>query len=88
MNKSPFAGSALDNCLAFLAGGDEIVLLEDGVVAATLDIIDRCEAPIYAIEADVKARGLSARLRSTVKLIGYDEFVNLCTMHNSIRSWS
>ncbi|MFQ5616386.1 MAG: DsrH/TusB family sulfur metabolism protein [Anaerolineales bacterium] len=39
--------------------------------------------PIYALEADLQARGLS-RLVDGVQVIGYDTFVDLVVEHNVV----
>ncbi|MGK7345567.1 MAG: sulfurtransferase complex subunit TusB [Candidatus Nitrospinota bacterium M3_3B_026] len=83
VNKSPFTNDTLDECVRFAAEGSPILLLEDGVYAALAgssfearmrEILKNHE--VYAIRADVKARGLE-RLIDGVKVIGYDGFVDL-----------
>ena len=64
------------------------MLYEDGVSAATAGT--RVEAlirkaladhAIYALEADLQARGLT-RLIEGVQVVGYDVFVDLVAEHN------
>ena len=64
INKSPFLYYNLESCLRFAKDGDPIIFYEDGVyaVAAGTKVESMMKNalkkhPIYAIEADVKARG-------------------------------
>lgn len=91
VNKSPFAASSLDTCLRFATASDAVVLIEDGVYAAAMSTasgLDNTAVPVYALLPDVKARGLSGKLREAVTTIGYDEFVTLCTRYAVIKNWS
>jgi sulfur relay protein TusB/DsrH len=47
----------------------------------------RSGGKLYAIAADVAARGLSDHILLGVELIDYDRFVALCTEHHPIQSW-
>jgi sulfur relay protein TusB/DsrH len=42
---------------------------------------------IFAIEADILARGLDARIDEAVKRIDYQDFVEICGEANSISNW-
>lgn len=91
VNKSPFTSECLASCLRFAAPGDVILLLEDGVYAASRGAdcgLEQHTHVIYAIAADVKARGLDERLRDDVEMIGYEAFVALCTRFDVIKNWS
>lgn len=91
INKSPFASPAVSSCLRFAAPDDAIVLLEDGVYAAagqTGSPLHDCGLAIFAIRADVNARGLASRLDTGIKVIDYPEFVNLCTRYDIVKNWS
>lgn len=92
VNKSPFAHACLENCLRFLNSGDVILLLEDGVYAATRGtskstLVEQALAnhAVYALQADVKARGLT-ELVEGVELADYDKFVELLEQHVS-QAW-
>lgn len=93
VNKSP-AMPVLANCLRFLADEDALLLLEDGVYGAihgdnnnsVATAIDAGIA-VYAIEADITARGLGGRLIEGVQLIDYAGFVDLCANHSSVKNW-
>jgi tRNA 2-thiouridine synthesizing protein B len=92
INKSPFQNSALENCLRLARDGDVILLLEDGVYAAATgtvksSLIEQAvrRHVVYAIEADLKARGLD-KLVKEVRIAGYGEFVDLVEKH-PVHAW-
>ncbi|TQV73458.1 sulfurtransferase complex subunit TusB [Exilibacterium tricleocarpae] len=95
VNKSPFSHSLLEACLAIMGAKHSLLLLEDGVygtlktspMAAALAERGRAGA-IYALEADLRARGLTdTALLSCVKPIDYAGFVRLATEHSKVQSW-
>lgn len=92
VNTSPFRTDCLRACLRFIGEGDAVVLLEDGVYGASLGVETGLDAlpdlPIYAITADVEARGLADRISDRVQLIDYNGFVELCTRYALIKNWS
>ncbi len=51
-----------------------VVLIKDGVYLDTEAVKDK---KIYAIDEDVKRRGMEGRLKETADIIGYDELVDL-----------
>jgi len=75
--------SALASCLQTAADDDSILLIEDGVYAAT----QPQPRALLAIDVDVQARGISSRLTENTKVIGYAEFVELTVQHNPIVTW-
>ena len=92
INKSPFQNSALENCLRLARDGDVILLLEDGVYAAAAgtvksSLIEQAvrRHAVYAIEADLKARGLD-KLVKEVRIAGYGDFVDLVEKH-PVHAW-
>jgi tRNA 2-thiouridine synthesizing protein B len=91
VNKSPDA-SALRQCLHVIGADDVLVLIEDGVYCAlTANAVDSwVETPltVYAILADVEARGLLGRLDPRVAMIDYEHFVSLCVAHPASKRWS
>lgn len=91
VNKSPLRYGSLASCLQFVAEGDALLLLEDGVYAAMRGAdcgLASRSGPVYAIAADVAARGLAGRLREGVEMIDYRGFVNLCTRYEVVKNWS
>ena len=79
----------LESCLRFVREGDVILLLEDGVYAAAAGtskshLVEKAleRHKVYAIQADVKARGLD-KLIEGVTLADYRGFVWLLEEHRS-----
>jgi len=90
VNKSPHGHSALAECLRVCAADDVVVLIEDGVYAAIAgnSRLPGPDAPkLYALSADVAARGLAPHLAEGVALLDYAGFVQLCCEHPVIQSW-
>lgn len=92
VNKSPFTHATLDECARFTTEGSLILLIEDGVYAAKAgtsyepklaEIMKRAE--VYALEADIKARGVGA-LVDGVKVVNYEGFVELVEEHK-MNAW-
>lgn len=92
VNKSPFQNSALESCLRLARKGDVILLLEDGVYAAAAgtvksSLIEKAvkQVTVYAIDADLKARGLG-NLVKEVRVASYADFVDLVEQH-PVHAW-
>lgn len=92
VNKSPFQNTALENCLRVAQKGDVILLLEDGVYAAATGtakslLIEQAvrQNAVYAIAADLKARGIE-RLVAGVRIADYGDFVDLVEQH-PVHAW-
>lgn len=94
VNKSPFQSQCLRNCLDLIIPGDALVLIEDGTYALKLSGEDRAYlmdtikqgAFVYALRADLQARGLDSS-GDDIKAIDDSEFVELCCKHQRIQSW-
>lgn len=95
-NKSQEAGEArLHACLRLLAPGDSLLLLEDGVyVAAQLQPGMRIRnmipagVALHVLDADLAARGISARIPAEFTVIDYTGFVRLCLAHARVVNWN
>ncbi len=95
VNKSPFEKRTLDSCLRMARSGSAILLIEDAVYAAMKGTVieekvragsQKCK--IYALEPDLKARGLDlADCIEGIELVGYDGFVDLAVTHNKVQAW-
>jgi tRNA 2-thiouridine synthesizing protein B len=90
INKSPLMFANLKSVLRIAPKGDPILLYEDGVYAAASGAASESlvtEAienhPVYALKADVEARGL-ARLAEGIQVIDYDGFVELVEQHHVV----
>ena len=94
VNKSPFDHNAFETCLRFARKGAAVLLIEDGVYAAARDtaVSKRVQealqsVAIYALQADVEARGMQDRVMDGVRLVDYGGFVDLVAEHNAVQSW-
>ncbi len=88
INKSPLMFGNLQSALRIAPVGEPLLLYEDGVYAAAqgatsepLILQALAQHPVYALQADVKARGLTA-LVDGVQLVDYDGFVELVEQHH------
>lgn len=95
VNKSPFEKSAFKSCLDHAKSGDAVLLIEDGVYAATTgtaaakQIADRNgEVALYALGADLEARGISeGSVLEGVSVVDYGGFVDLVAEHDVSQAW-
>ncbi len=94
VNKSPFTHESLSDCLRYAQAGSAILLIEDGVYAAregnqfTSRIKDALkDKKIYALEPDLKARGMADQLIAGIALVDYAGFVDLTTEASTVQSW-
>jgi len=94
VNKSPSQTRTLDGCLRLALPGHALLLIEDGVYAATArgpaaaalrEAAGRLK--VYALQPDLDARGMAGALLEGVTPIGYDGFVDLVAEHATSHSW-
>ena len=92
VNKSPLSSRTLGLCLRFAQKGEPILLFEDGVFAAkagtSVESVMKeaiAKHPVYALSADVKARGID-KLIDGVKVIDYAGWVDL-TVEHKVNNW-
>ena len=88
VNRSPLSASSLQSVLRIAPTGSPILLYEDGVYAA---VPGASSAPlvraalashvIYALDADLQARGITTVL-DRIQVVGYDGFVELVEQHH------
>jgi len=88
VNKSPFHTNSLESALRFAPPGAPILLYEDGVYAAVggtqpakLVQAALTKHPVFALQADLEARGIGA-VMDGIEVIGYDGFVELVEQHD------
>jgi tRNA 2-thiouridine synthesizing protein B len=90
VNKSPAQTRSLDSCLRLAQPGHALLLIEDGIYAAT-DAARMAEAmkrlKVYALQPDAAARGMQDRLVEGVVPVDYTGFVDLVAEHPSNQSW-
>lgn len=85
VSKSPYSSGALHDCLHSFAEGDALLLIQDGVYAASDNGEPLPINPVYCLAADAEARGISPG--GQVQVIDDTQWVDLCCTHNPIVSW-
>ena len=93
VNKSPFEANTQDACLGLAKSGSTVLLIEDGVYAATIgnavsDKIKNADGISFCVLGpDLQARGLENKLAEGIKVVDYAGFVSLVAEHDSVQSW-
>ena len=94
VNKSPFQHGALESCIRMSKDGSSILLIEDGVYGALKDtkITPMLQEAmktrkVYALEPDVKARGVQEKVLDGIKLVDYSGFVDLAADSKAVEAW-
>ena len=91
VNKSPFDGCSLDTAAAIMKGGDELLLIEDGVYGAMKNgkgaaLLDGLKVSVLG--PDLAARGIPEdRLADGVSVVDYAGFVDLVEANEKVQSW-
>ncbi|MCP5269643.1 MAG: sulfurtransferase complex subunit TusB [Burkholderiaceae bacterium] len=82
--------ASLDVCRRFAQPGHAVLLIEDGVLAATrADLLGDAAASlkVYALQPDLAARGMAGRLQPGITTVDYAGFVELVATHPNNQSW-
>lgn len=90
VNKSPTQSAALSSCLRLAQPGATLLLIEDGIYAATTGAgMAQALKPfkVCVLQPDAQARGMAGRLIEGVESIGYEGFVDLVVGHTNNQSW-
>lgn len=94
VNKSHTERNALSTCLRLAQDGHSLLLIEDGIYAATTAAAQASgiaaatgRLAVYALQGDVAARGMSGKLVEGVTLIDYAGFVDLVAELPNNQSW-
>jgi len=94
VNKSASERSSLDSCLKMATKGSAVLLIEDGVYAATKGNVAAAkiqaaaaDLKIYALGPDLAARGIAGRVLDGVNVVDYGGFVDLVAEHSNCQSW-
>ncbi|MDP2225890.1 MAG: sulfurtransferase complex subunit TusB [Moraxellaceae bacterium] len=87
LSAAPARTDVLTALQRMLGRADAILLTGDGVYLpvqqpATFNV------PLFALERDVRARGLSAQWPADVPLIDHPEYVDLCVRYEKSMNWS
>lgn len=84
---SPFQSQSLADALSYFQPGDELVLMQDAVIAASAP--HWCERlagiPLYVMAEDLQARGLPHQVGSALDMAG---LVGLIAQKGSPRTWA
>jgi tRNA 2-thiouridine synthesizing protein B len=94
VNKSPFERNSLESCLRLAKQGSAVLLIEDGVYGAAkgssveANVLGAmANLKVYALDADLQARGVADRVLDGVTVLGYGGFVDLVAEHTNCQSW-
>lgn len=94
VNKSPFEKGNLESCLAHATSGSAVLLIEDGVYGVlkgskAADMVQKAmgDVTVYALEPDVKARGIADKVMDGIKMVDYKGFVDLAAEHDKVQAW-
>jgi len=88
INKSPLMFGNLKSVLGIAPADDPILLYEDGVYAtiegaASEGLVRQAleQHPVYALKADLEARGITALIEG-IQVVDYEGFVELVEQHH------
>jgi tRNA 2-thiouridine synthesizing protein B len=91
ISHSPFGDDRLGSCLrllgdedALLLCGDAVYALRDGSEPQRLLQAATLEQPLFALDEDLQARGVSSGL---AKAVDYPAFVALSLHYDKVNSW-
>jgi len=95
VNKSPYQTRSLESCLRMALPGHAVLLIEDGIYAATTGSPMQAslgqalaqQVKLYALKPDLEARGMDSRVLPDVTLVDYSGFVDLVSEHPTANSW-
>ncbi|CCP04675.1 putative tRNA 2-thiouridine synthesizing protein B [Erwinia amylovora Ea644] len=78
--------------LRLLAADDDVLLLQDGVIAAlegsaALEALLNAPINLYALREDLQARGLIAQISPRVAAVSYTDFVKLTVRNPQQMAW-
>ncbi len=94
VNKSHRQTTSLESCLRLAQDGHALLLIEDGVYAATTagaasaglaEAMKRVR--VYALQPDLAARGVAGTLAEGVTAVDYAGFVDLVAQHPNNQTW-
>lgn len=91
LSRSPWQCD-INGMLRMVQSGDDLLLLQDGVIAAIEDsrfveILYNAPIKVFALKEDIAARGLNGQISAKIDVISYTDFVNLAVKHTSQMSW-
>ncbi|WP_368544974.1 sulfurtransferase complex subunit TusB [Enterobacter soli] len=82
----------IEALLRMLREGDDLLLIQDGVLAAIegsrfVEILTNAPISVSALKEDLDARGLIGQISAKIDVVGYNDFVNLTVSHASQMNW-
>lgn len=88
---SPFRCD-LNAVVRLFAEGDDVLLMQDGVIAAlagspALEVLLQAPISLFALKDDLDARGLFGQISTNVTAISYTEFVALAVKNPQQMTW-
>ncbi|MFT6778856.1 MAG: tRNA 2-thiouridine synthesizing protein B [Paraglaciecola sp.] len=89
VSSSPFSDQSLQQCLKRIQPADKLLLIQDAVYAMVkTDLANKLpkHGPIYVLNEDVQARGLTIE-NTLYQGISYPEFVELTLECKQVISW-
>lgn len=85
LNKTPEHRRSIQ-CMNALRPGDALLLIEGAVLALAAPGVSKANIPIFVLEPDAVARGLSQCSGETT-LVGYPAMVDLTAQAQTVISW-
>ncbi|MFC1503047.1 sulfurtransferase complex subunit TusB [Pseudomonadota bacterium] len=90
---SPFHTQSLQSCLRYISQDDEILLLQDAVIAGLrenfwCEAIKNSGVKIYLLKEDLLARGIVEKVDDSFDVVDYKGFVSLSTEHETQMNWA
>ena len=84
--QSPFSHTMLQSCLDIMQTGDQLLLMQDAVIAVTTHqwVQQLQDKEIYVLQEDLTARGLTPKIGIPIDMTGY---VALVVKYNSPLCW-
>ena len=94
VNQSPTEGNNLASCLRAAREGHTLLLIEDGVYAATTGSAAACglqeatkRLKVNVLQPDLEARGMAGRRIDGAQPVDYAGFVDLVAQHPTNQTW-
>jgi tRNA 2-thiouridine synthesizing protein B len=94
VNQSPTESFSLASCLRAAQDGHSLLLIEDGIYAATAGCASACglqdatkRLKVYVLQPDLDARGMTAKRIPAATPIDYAGFVQLVAEHPTNQTW-
>ena len=82
----------IEEIFRILRKGDDLLLIQDGVLAAVegnrfVEKLNNAPISVSVLKADVEARGLIGQISTKIDVVSYNDFVELAIKHPTQMSW-